>query len=100
MRELNRRYLRRDRPTDVLSFPLHHCDAETGEFLLGEIYIARNQARLQARKYGNTYHQEINRLLLHGLLHLFGLTHRQMEKWYPLLLSGPVKETAATTASR
>ena len=96
---LNRRFLRRDRPTDVISF---NCDAPLcnpqppsppignrqsaiynpklpGEpRLLGEVYISRDRARAQAREYGVSYASELRRLVLHGLLHLLGLTHAKM----------------------
>jgi|GEM_PF-445843 len=79
---LNRRFLHRDRPTDVISF---NCDEPglPGEpHLLGEVYISRDRAREQAREYGVSYASELRRLVLHGLLHLLGLTHRQMEPYY------------------
>lgn len=80
--ELNRRFLKRDRPTNVISFD---CDGPhlPGEpRLLGEVYISRDRARAQAREYGVSYASELRRLVLHGLLHLLGLTHRQMEPLY------------------
>jgi len=88
IRGLNRRYLRRDRPTDVMAFPMADSrwptdrrESEIGN-LLGEVYVSRDQARLQAKEYGATCSEELRRLVLHGLLHLCGLTHRQMEPLY------------------
>ena len=80
--ELNRRFLKRDHPTNVISF---NCDEPRlpGEpRLLGEVYVSRDRARAQAREYGVSYASELRRLVLHGLLHLLGLTHRQMEPLY------------------
>ncbi len=80
--ELNRRFLKRDRPTDVISF---NCDGPhlPGEpRLLGEVYISRDRARAQAREFGVSYSSELRRLIIHGLLHLLGFTHRQMEPLY------------------
>jgi len=80
--ELNRRFLKRDRPTNVISF---NCDEPhlPGEpRLLGEVYVSRDRARAQARESGVSYASELRRLVLHGLLHLLGLTHRQMEPLY------------------
>ncbi len=79
---LNHRFLKRDRPTNVISFncPEQHFPREPR--LLGEVYISRDRARAQSREYGVTYASELRRLVLHGLLHLLGLTHRQMEPLY------------------
>jgi probable rRNA maturation factor len=80
--ELNRRFLKRDRPTNVISF---NCDEPhlPGESrLLGEVYVSRDRARVQAREYGVSYASELRRLVLHGLLHLLGLTHREMDPLY------------------
>ena len=83
IRGLNRRFLKRDRPTDVMAFPIEPQNPRTLEPpLLGEVYVSRDQARVQAREYGATYAGELRRLVLHGLLHLCGLTHRQMEPLY------------------
>ncbi len=82
IQEMNRRFLKRDRPTNVISFD---CDGPhlPGEpRLLGEVYVSRDRARAQAREYGVSYASELRRLILHGLLHLLGLTHRQMEPYY------------------
>ena len=66
---LNRRYRRRDRPTDVLSFPAGDATH------LGDIVIARGVARRQARSAGHDERTEIRLLALHGLLHLLGYDH-------------------------
>ena len=69
MRTLNRRYRGMDAPTDVLAFP-----AETGG-LLGDIVISVPCASRQARRRGEPAAREIDRLLLHGFLHLSGYDH-------------------------
>ena len=80
--ELNRRFLKRDRPTNVISFNCDEPQLPGEPRLLGEVYISRDRAREQAREYGVTYASELRRLVLHGLLHLLGLTHHQMEPLY------------------
>jgi rRNA maturation RNase YbeY len=79
---LNRRFLHRDRPTNVISFNCDEPRLQGEPRLLGEVYISRDRAREQAREYGVSYASELRRLVLHGLLHLLGLTHRQMEPLY------------------
>jgi rRNA maturation RNase YbeY len=76
IRELNRRYLERDRETDVLSFP----DGDrlpTGLVLLGEIVISLESARRQAGQAGHGEVRELCELALHGTLHLLGYDHER-----------------------
>ena len=67
---LNRRFLGKNYPTDVLSFP-----AAEGASDLGELAISAQRAAAQARAFGHTVEQEIHILMLHGVLHLTGLDH-------------------------
>lgn len=83
LHRLNRQFLHRDRPTDVLSFRLDVPlipNRKLSPRLAGEIYISREQARLQAKKAGIPVHKELLALVQHGLLHLAGLSHTQMKK--------------------
>lgn len=73
VRALNRRYRRKDAPTDVLSFPAE----EKGQ--LGDVVIAAGVARRQAREAGHSLQTEIRVLALHGLLHLLGYDHEHDE---------------------
>ena len=66
---LNRQYRRKDSATDVLSFP-----ADTPG-VLGDIVIARGVAGRQAREHGHPLQTELRILALHGLLHLIGYDH-------------------------
>ncbi|MEO0073567.1 MAG: rRNA maturation RNase YbeY [candidate division WOR-3 bacterium] len=86
---LNRQFLRRNRPTDVLAFPLEEPPSPSRPLrarLLGEVYINRDAARRQAKEYQVTLGSELRRLALHGLLHLAGLSHRQMPVYEQELL--------------
>ncbi len=71
IRELNRKHLDRDAPTDVLSFSLHRV----GEAVLGDIYVGAEQARRQAREEGVAETEELVRLVVHGTLHVLGWDH-------------------------
>jgi probable rRNA maturation factor len=75
MRALNRRYRRKDRPTDVLSFPAGDDPAPAARRVLGDVVIASGVARRQAREAGHAYATELRMLALHGLLHLLGYDH-------------------------
>lgn len=88
VRRLNRLYRRKNRPTDVLSFP---AAASRGAVkpaarapFLGDIVIARGVARRQARQARHSESTELRVLALHGFLHLLGYDHHdddgEMEK--------------------
>lgn len=72
-RHLNRRYRGVARPTDVLSFPAGMHGGGNG--YLGDVAIAAGTARRQARRYRHGLEEEIELLLLHGVLHLLGFDH-------------------------
>jgi len=82
LRRLNREFLGKDYPTDVLSFPAPGPDPQKrraprpapGPYL-GDLAISFQRARAQARAFGHNTGQEIQILMLHGLLHLLGMDH-------------------------
>jgi len=91
MRELNRMHRGKDAPTDVLSFPLVAPDAfdrtgatrphrpavqdDTAERMLGDIVVSVDTARRQAAEYDAPLAREVQRLLIHAVLHLAGHDH-------------------------
>lgn len=74
MQSLNRSYRGKDYATDVLSFA-YDADNVDGKRLLGEIVIAPAVAVEQARRFRTNIETEMRRLLVHGILHLFGYDH-------------------------
>ena len=80
IRELNRRYLNNDEPTDVLAFPLMSPDelarlnkrAIVSPEPLGDIVICIPIAERQAAERNQKHYEEIELLAAHGLLHLLG----------------------------
>jgi probable rRNA maturation factor len=70
LRALNRRFRRKDKATDVLSFPAV-LDGAAG----GDIAISVEIAAQQARAMGHSVAQELKILMLHGMLHLAGYDH-------------------------
>lgn len=72
IRELNRRYLGRDRTTDVLSFFMGDEQAGEEPYLLGDVVVSVDTARTQAADYERPYPEELARLVSHGTLHLLG----------------------------
>lgn len=80
MKELNKRFTGRDSPTDVLSFPM--CKQGFWEgvpCLLGDVVISLDSARSNAVERRVSLEDEINLLLIHGILHLFGFDHERDE---------------------
>lgn len=81
IRELNRRFLGRDRPTNVLSFSMRE-----GEFsslhphLLGDLVISIETARRQSKQSGLNEMEMLTLLLIHGILHLLGYEHKGSKK--------------------
>lgn len=69
IKELNARYLNKNLVTDVMAFELK--EAGNGGFL-GEVYVNLQQARRQALENGINYGEEVERLTVHGVLHLLG----------------------------
>jgi probable rRNA maturation factor len=67
---MNREFLRHDYPTDVLSFP-----SGESKGMIGEIAISADRARAQGEQFGHSLEEEIEILMLHGVLHLSGMDH-------------------------
>lgn len=74
IRELNRVYRGKNRPTDVLSFPSGD-DGSDPERHIGDIIISADTALRQAEESGLNVEREIAELALHGVLHLCGYDH-------------------------
>lgn len=78
IREINRDYLDRDHPTNVISFAMQ--EGEGGEFcpdVLGDVVISTETAARDAAEAGLSYIHELYFLLLHGILHLRGYDHER-----------------------
>jgi probable rRNA maturation factor len=88
MKRWNRAYRGKNRPTDVLSFPLENSASASAtptrrsssssrvkDIYLGDIAIAPAVARKNARRFGRTFTAEMRILILHGILHLMGYDH-------------------------
>ena len=79
IQKLNARYRDKNEPTDVLAFP-------TGEALLpgmqvlGDVVISVEKAEEQARRARKTLDQEMEKLLIHGILHLLGYDHERSRR--------------------
>jgi len=81
MTSLNERYRKVSGPTDVLSFSCDDPCVVAGDepMTLGDVVIAPEIAEQQAAEYGHTVEEELNLLLVHGVLHLLGYDHESDE---------------------
>jgi probable rRNA maturation factor len=77
MRELNRGWRKIDRATDVLSFPQ---DEGPDYRILGDIVISLDTAERHSVRYGCTLHDELKKLIVHGVLHLLGYDHKKKKE--------------------
>jgi len=75
VRELNRQYRGIDETTDVLSFPADYTDPDTNLPYLGDVIISCPQAQAQVARGGHTLEEEMQLLVVHGVLHLLGYDH-------------------------
>ncbi len=66
-RKLNKKYRKKDKPTNILSFPL--SDNE------GEIFINLSLAKKEAKKFNRDFSNFVGFLVIHGLVHLKGFAH-------------------------
>lgn len=70
IRELNKKYKRSNRPTDVLSFGMKRD--EFGLPFYGEIIISLDRALENSKIFGTEFNSEVTLYIIHGILHLFG----------------------------
>ena len=76
IKKLNRQFRGKNSATDVLSFPMHAESFEAeNQSHLGEVVISAERAAAQAKENGLTFNNEVQQLILHGLLHLCGYDH-------------------------
>jgi probable rRNA maturation factor len=82
---LNKNYLQREGPTNVIAFPMREgVFAEVNPDLLGDVVISLETAAKEGLAAGVAMEDRLDELLIHGILHLFGYDH----------------ETSATEAGR
>jgi probable rRNA maturation factor len=75
IRELNRNWRDKDKPTNVLSFPAPSVPGMPGSRPLGDIALAFETVKREAENEGKTFEDHVTHLLVHGLLHLLGYDH-------------------------
>lgn len=89
----NKKYRKKDKPTDILSFPFHtglkpkekiKPKAED-EKNLGDIIISAEYAKKDAKKFNRNFSEHLKILLVHGICHLIGYTHKTESEYKKML---------------
>ncbi len=80
LHQLNKQFRHVDAPTDVLSFPAGHVDPENGTLYLGDILISFLRAESQASAADHSIMEELQLLVVHGILHLLGHDHAAVDE--------------------
>jgi rRNA maturation RNase YbeY len=70
--KINNDYLGHDTLTDIITFD----NSESVEVIEGDVYISVDRVRENADKFQVTFNRELHRVMVHGLLHLFGYTDK------------------------
>ncbi|MDY6856311.1 MAG: rRNA maturation RNase YbeY [Thermodesulfobacteriota bacterium] len=80
IQEINRDYLGRNRPTNVISFPMTKGEfSDINPYILGDVVISVETAENQARESKSTFDDMMDFLLIHGILHLLGYDHERSD---------------------
>lgn len=92
MKRLNHSFRGKAYATDVLSFPIPpHFFELKGWVHLGELVICEPVMKAQAKEQGHSVEEELDVLIVHGLLHLLGMDHERSEKEAKLMQSWEAK---------
>ena len=85
-KKLNQKTFNKNKPTDVLSFPLYN-DIEAINELdksmsedMGDMFICRNVIKKNAEIYNKDFVEELQYIVIHGLLHFIGYSHEKNDK--------------------
>src|SRR3989344_4230605 len=85
IQELNKKYRNKNKPTDVMSFPIQNkSNFSISQFLsfydIGDIFICLSIAKNEAKRENITIEQKLAQLVVHGFLHLKGYEHEKSKR--------------------
>ena len=85
-KKINKKTFNKNFPTDVLSFPLYNnidsinnLDKNMSEDM-GDMFVCRNVIKKNAKIYNKEFSEELQYIVIHGLLHLIGYSHKKNDK--------------------
>lgn len=73
--EINNQYLQHDYYTDIITF-----DYTENNIVSGDIFISLDTIKSNAEKFGTIYENELDRVIIHGVLHLCGINDKSPEE--------------------
>jgi probable rRNA maturation factor len=83
MARMNKQFRGKEWPTDILTFSYLGKSglrvAESPDFIAGEIYLCLEKIKLYAQERGTTYKEQLEYIIIHGLVHLMGYDHETEE---------------------
>ena len=79
LKVLNKKFLKKDKATNVLSFPNNDFQKKNINFL-GEIYLAHNICYKEAKELNIPEVNRVKHLIIHGILHLLGFDHNNIKE--------------------
>ena len=85
-KKINKKTFNKNLPTDVLAFPLYNnidsinnLDKNMSEDM-GDMFVCRNVIKKNAKIYNKDFSEELQYIVIHGLLHLIGYSHKKNDK--------------------
>ena len=81
IRRLNKKYMKKNTATDVISFTLEgSLVSSPGKALVGDLYISSDRAYLNAKRFKTNFTREIILYTIHGMLHILGFGDKTLEE--------------------
>jgi probable rRNA maturation factor len=74
MASMNQQYRGKEGPTDILTFSYYTPDSKKDD-VVGEIYLCLEKIKIYAKERGITYQEQLEHIIIHGLVHLIGYDH-------------------------
>lgn len=89
LNELNKEFLKKDKPTNILSFPdieIYDEDFQNipEEFYLGDLAISYERVDEESKNYMISFENHFTHLVVHGILHLLGYDHEEDNEWHKM----------------
>ena len=80
MARMNEKFRGKSGPTDILTFSYYSPDLKSTD-TAGEIYLCLEKIKLYAKESWKTYKEQLEYIVIHGLVHLMGYDHEREEDW-------------------